>query len=405
MPENAPAHFPDDRQEDFLLHSMRSFKGLLFPLFDLLQPRTICEIGLGKGLFHNSLRPYCRERDITLIGIDTTYTPPEPLAENEGFLQQPSLEGLLHIPPQDVYIIDGDHNYYTVRQEIDTIFRKGGDRLPLMAFHDVHWPWARRDLYYNAEAIPEEYRRPRCNWRGPVPGKAELQDIGLGARFDTVPYEVALEEGTPRNGVLTAIEDVMAEKHLISAGWRFIHQPLVFGLGLLYHPQSMPAPARQWLHETAEAFDRLRPLLETVEFQRMNAYIRHLESTVREKDLRAHTAEVEKHRNGLQKHSEELLETWKRLSDYADRLLRNYNKLRDYTRTVMEERDALKAQEETLRGDVEALREELVALRSEKKQQSAKPASTAKSESNGTSPKSGDKDTPQKSSGKVTTSA
>ena len=58
-------------------------------------------------------------------------------------------------------IIDGDHNYFTVSEELRLIAeRAAGAALPLLLFHDVGWPHARRDDYYAAERIPEADRRP-----------------------------------------------------------------------------------------------------------------------------------------------------------------------------------------------------------------------------------------------------
>ena len=54
-------------------------------------------------------------------------------------------------------IIDGDHNYFTVSEELRLIGERApGAELPLLLFHDVCWPHGRRDDYFDAELIPEE---------------------------------------------------------------------------------------------------------------------------------------------------------------------------------------------------------------------------------------------------------
>ncbi len=64
-------------------------------------------------------------------------------------------------PLPDAVIIDGDHNYFTVSEELRLIAeRAAGDELPLLLFHDVGWPHARRDDYYDPEPIPAEHRQP-----------------------------------------------------------------------------------------------------------------------------------------------------------------------------------------------------------------------------------------------------
>ena len=48
-------------------------------------------------------------------------------------------------------IIDGDHNYYTVSEELRLIAERARTApLPLLLFHDVCWPHARRDDYFDA---------------------------------------------------------------------------------------------------------------------------------------------------------------------------------------------------------------------------------------------------------------
>jgi methyltransferase family protein len=66
----------------------------------------------------------------------------------------PSLQG-----SYDVVLIDGDHNYYTVVNELHLISRRrllvrGG----MILLHDVGQPWARSDLYYEPERIPAAAR-------------------------------------------------------------------------------------------------------------------------------------------------------------------------------------------------------------------------------------------------------
>ena len=53
-------------------------------------------------------------------------------------------------------MIDGDHNYYTVSEELRLIGERApGSELPLLLFHDVRWPHGRRDDYFDVAQIPE----------------------------------------------------------------------------------------------------------------------------------------------------------------------------------------------------------------------------------------------------------
>jgi hypothetical protein len=118
-----------------------------------------------------------------------------------------SLDGLREVDGDfDCIIIDGDHNWFTVINELRIIEERGLLRnCGVILFHDVCWPYARRDMYYQLETIPEEFRQP-CRKSGVVRGKSELQQDGMNAEVFNAEHE-----GGSRNGVLTAIEDFMSE--------------------------------------------------------------------------------------------------------------------------------------------------------------------------------------------------
>ena len=50
--------------------------------------------------------------------------------------------------------------------------------MPLLLFHDVLWPHARRDTYYAPERIPEEHRQPIGNNVGLAPGNPGVAETG-----------------------------------------------------------------------------------------------------------------------------------------------------------------------------------------------------------------------------------
>src|SRR5262249_33039347 len=154
----------------------------------------------------------------------------------------------------DVYVIDGDHNYYTVAEEIRLAAGDGSDGSPLLLFHDIGWPHARRDNYYVPEQIPAEHRHPMVEGGGAFPGHAEPLDGGLPFKW------MADHEGGPRNGVLTAVED------FVNAGekLRFAHVPSFFGFGIVWHED---APYAYRLAEILAPFDS-NPILQRMEANR-----------------------------------------------------------------------------------------------------------------------------------------
>ena len=56
----------------------------------------------------------------------------------------------------EVYLIDGDHNYYTVSRELELIHRHRNPQ-DILLFNDISGVWARRDHYYDPEFIPDEW--------------------------------------------------------------------------------------------------------------------------------------------------------------------------------------------------------------------------------------------------------
>lgn len=126
----------------------------------------------------------------------------------------------------DCILLDGDHNWYTVYEELKTIQEKrllkpGG----VIFLDDVEWPYGRRDMYYQPDLVPGAFRQPYAK-RGIVRGEMALSlGPGLNEQFCN-----ALHEGGPRNGVLTAVEDFLSE---YSGRYRFLHVQRDSGLSAI----------------------------------------------------------------------------------------------------------------------------------------------------------------------------
>ncbi len=67
-----------------------------------------------------------------------------------------SLEQLPLLEEIDAVILDGDHNWYTVYNELKLLSRQvdDGRPYPLVLVHDIGWPYGRRDLYYDPDVDP-----------------------------------------------------------------------------------------------------------------------------------------------------------------------------------------------------------------------------------------------------------
>jgi hypothetical protein len=220
-------------------HSMAHHAELLLPCLDATGARLVVEIGAFAGELTRLLADWASGSGARVLAIDPSPQDQLIALERERdeveLVRATSLDALPRLPAPDVVIVDGDHNYHVVSEELRLIAERGaGAGLPLLLFHDVAWPHARRDDYFDPEGIPEERRHPLAGSSGGLfPG-----DPGL--RADGLPYpRSAAHEGGPENGVLTAAEDFVARHD----GLRLAVVPAFFGFGAVWHKDASWAGA------------------------------------------------------------------------------------------------------------------------------------------------------------------
>ena len=215
---------------------MRYFgDGLVLPFIAQHGYKRICEIGAHHG---EATKKILQLPEISLTIIDPCVH--EDLAKMFADNARVTIHrGLsLEVLPAmtesfDCFLIDGDHNWYTVFNELKVItecklLAPGGTIL----LHDVRWPYARRDMYYDPETIPSEYIHAHAK-QGIVRGRSELSvDSGHLRGLNN-----ALHEGGPTNGVLTAVEDFLSET---PKRFSFIVSPVEYGLGALIDMEDRP---------------------------------------------------------------------------------------------------------------------------------------------------------------------
>jgi hypothetical protein len=258
--------------------SLASLAEILFPCLNPVAPRSVIEIGAARGELTRELLDWAFRSGARITAIEPEPTP-ELLALSEAhpeleLVPETSLEALRRLPVADAVIIDGDHNYYTVSEELRLIEERAGkEALPLIAIHDVCWPHARRDTYYAPERIPPEQRQSLARDAMVAPGEPGVASNGLRYGW------VAEREGGSRNGVLTAIEDFMRERE----GLRLALVPAYFGLGLLWAEE---APWASVVAEIVAAWDR-NPVLERLEADRVRGIVDRVRLERQEELLRA----------------------------------------------------------------------------------------------------------------------
>jgi cephalosporin hydroxylase len=241
------------------------------PVLAASRSRRVVEIGAERGetttLILDLLGP---DAELHVIDPAPAFDPTahqETFAGRYHFHRDLSHHVLPTLPAMDAALVDGDHNWYTVFHELQMLAataREAGEPLPVLLVHDVGWPYGRRDLYYDPDQIPEEFRQPWARG-GMKPGRSALQRKG-GVNPTMCNAEA---EGGPRNGVLTAVEDFI-EAH--DRPCRIVVLPAYFGLAIVADEDRLARSP-----ELAAELDRLegdavlRPLVEIAEQTRLRA--------------------------------------------------------------------------------------------------------------------------------------
>ncbi len=242
------------------------------PILEAADTRKVVEIGALRGentqLMLDRLGP---EVELHVIDPIPDFDPAEHAKSFGGqyvFHQDLSLNALPNIGAVDAALIDGDHNWYTVYHELKILAdeaRRAGAPLPVMIMHDVGWPYGRRDLYYAPEQIPEEFRQPYAR-AGMVPGQSKLRV--MGGLNPTMAN--AQDEGGPRNGVMTAVDDFIAE---YDRPLKLLVLPIYFGLAIVVEQERLdrqPALAAVLEHlQTNTSKDALLELGEDLRIRAM----------------------------------------------------------------------------------------------------------------------------------------
>jgi predicted O-methyltransferase YrrM len=255
---------------DLLLHSLKEFDEVIFELIDRTGAASILEIGSESGGFSLDLLEHCERTGRKLTTVEPFPSPQivEPARKSEvlDLIVGLSVDYLREGCPADFVLVDGDHNYWTVSEELRLIDRSWTDRnrRGLILIHDVEWPCARRDSYYDPSNLPAEGVHPHSFTRG-----VTLHNSGTikGGFRSNGHYAIALHEGGERNGVLTAVEDFLRDRP--EYGFRSIDA--VFGLGAVF-------PRGGAIEDAVnQAFSRYdNDLIRRLERNRLDLYLRVL---------------------------------------------------------------------------------------------------------------------------------
>ncbi len=321
----APVSFP-------VVGSLSAFWPFVEPLLRIIAPRRVCEIGVDNGFFSRQLLDYCARKECAYFGID-----PEPSDAarqcvdefgNAGcLLKGYSLEVLPELELCDIYFVDGDHNYYTVLHELRAISARAAQDerpFPVVFLHDAGWPWARRDMYYAPSRVPEQFRQPSSDSLGVDLNQDELIDGGLR---EVGRYSIALKAGGAKNGVLTAIEDFVAESATAGRVWEMAVVPAAFGLAILYLPESLPQAALGAVRDLRSMDSRAAGFLRILDDNFLKLYLSFLNTN--------------RSLQGLDKCYNELATQYDLLRGHCASLGREYDSLLDHCRKLQVSYDHL----------------------------------------------------------------
>ncbi|RVU04468.1 class I SAM-dependent methyltransferase [Novosphingobium umbonatum] len=245
------------------LHSVAEYASLIVDCLAMARAREVVEVTQAPGGIARQIVPYLEQYDGRLTVID-----PAPDAEFLHWqMLQPqvisvaahSLDAVGLQNDVDAWILDGDHNYHTVSNELRMVSSLADrDGRPVLAFvHDVGWPWGRRDFYGQPDRIPSHARHAAGRHLPAVPDELCLWG------GDQAAY--AVQEGGPRNGVLSAVEDFLRDSREMDLSLAYAHVPAIFGLGVIY---DKAAPYAAALAQRLAPWDR-NPLLARMEDNRL----------------------------------------------------------------------------------------------------------------------------------------
>ncbi|WP_407454706.1 hypothetical protein [Methanobrevibacter sp.] len=214
--------------------------------------------------------------------------------------KESSLTILPNLSNYDAIFINDDPNWYTVYNELKIIKETNKSNFPLVFICNNVFPHKRRDSYFYPELIPKEFRN-NCS-----------KDFLYG---DLTMYDGlfhAIDENTPNNGVLTAIEDFLSENNSIGV----LNIKLVDGTTILYPKNSISIIRLGILNEELQGHDlELDVLLDNlVESQFLRDYFLQLDVSPADKEK-------------LSKLELQLEEKEKIIGDYKDKVNLHDNEL------------------------------------------------------------------------------
>ena len=267
---------PPTAQRQSNLCSMVNFYPEIKRLMDVVSMSSITEIGSEAGENTAALLEYARTRNLQLTTVDPIDVP-FPFDRNTTpfftFFRGTSRDYLQGNYQCTVMFMDGDHNYETVLDDLTAIHnRRQESGIKIIFLHDVSWPWARRDLYYSLDRVKNPHPNQSQTMVSPYQSESQYYLPSTG-------YNAANSEGSQHNGVLTAVEDFVAEHN---TSWQYWHIPVIYGIGILVCQDNVPENEYNTLSGLIRELLSHREILATLELNRIEnlCYIQSLKDEI-----------------------------------------------------------------------------------------------------------------------------
>ena len=162
------------------------FENYTLKILNSLKPKRILEIGVFEGANTAKILGWCKSNGSHLTSVDPCEWTGDVLPKS---FRAPYKNNSLKLTPKyliniyekaiekfwsvkkktsldylknekkkfDLIILDGDHNYYTVLNELNSL-KKNFNKNFCILLHDIYGKWARNDKYYNISEIPKRFR-------------------------------------------------------------------------------------------------------------------------------------------------------------------------------------------------------------------------------------------------------
>jgi len=270
---NLPEWYVDENNAT----TMINFWPIISEFAKIFHPNDICEIGSERGLTSQRLAELLPDADIHVV--DPFIAADVKAMKNTRAYEETSEKFLKRKLPINFYLIDGDHNYETVSMEIALASENAAQGPFCAMFHDIGWPFARRDGYYNPKLVKTPHPHQFDSY---LSLEDDLLRYGRHGFETQKVFALANNSGGEHNGVLTAIEDFIETKN---QDWRLLKVPMFFGLGLVWDETHMSQDSINRIRELEKTVEFMRPMMAAAEANRLRliqslaiAEIRHAEA-------------------------------------------------------------------------------------------------------------------------------